>query len=159
MNFRPVPEVGAQAQLNRDRAAMEATEARLQAERDRYAAECEARRQERAAKVAAWQAQDEAERVEREQKREADRLARVQTDAVTLKASMREAFLRQPGTTPAAFEKLWPQMLEAHQIEQTLAVPVDLTELTLRELRARKSFANVEAGPNRLARDVVVIEG
>ena len=72
---------------------------------------------------------------------------------------MREAFLRTAGSTPEAFERVWPRLLQEHQIQETLAQPGDLVELTKRQLQARGSFANFDAVPSRYGEMVEVIEG
>jgi len=132
---RPPVLTGAQAQLDRDRAFAEQREAERERQRAKRQAEIEARDAERARKVAEWNAADEKECKEREAKRETERLERVTAEANTLKAQMRERFLRTPGSTVAGFEKAWPRLLESIQLEQTLSSPDMVTQLKNEMLR------------------------
>ena len=88
----------------------------------------------RAEKVKRWDEEDEKERKERERRREDDRLARVQAAEVDLKSRLREQFLRTPGSTPVGFDKVWPRLLEEHQVRETLAAS-DAATMLRDELR------------------------
>jgi hypothetical protein len=92
--------------------------ARIAAE---IAAESQQREEERKARVAKMDAEDDRIRKEREAELERLRVDRVTTAEVELKATMRAAYLEQPGSTPQEFERDWPVLLKQHRLAQTLA--------------------------------------
>lgn len=126
---RPVVEVGAQAQRNRDIAYAERQEAEREKERAKRQAEWDERDRLRAEQVARWDEEDARAAAEREAKFEADRLARTQEEARVLKDSLRARFLATAGSTPAQFEAVWPELLRQVQIDRTLAGQDAATQL------------------------------
>jgi hypothetical protein len=97
----------------------------------------EQRQAERAKQVAAWEEADRKEREEREAAREADRVERTKADERELKARMRAAYMETPGATEAGFARVWPQLMEQHQVAQTLAA-VPIHERLVAEFKAMR---------------------
>lgn len=117
-------------------------------------AEAVARRERDMARVAKSDA-DRARRVQAEIKREEEakkeraaardkHMAEVSATAEKeLKQRMRLQFLTQPGSTPEAFERLWPRLLEEHQLEAMRSGAGD-TAAEYRAYRSRVGLGRVD---------------
>ena len=132
--------IGAQAQLERDQEAAEAAREYREKQDAKRVAELKERDEKRAEQVKRWQEEDAKVAAERAAAREAERLERTKVAAAELKARLREQYLRTPGSTPQQFEKVWPRLLEEHQIRETLAASDPIATLKA-EMRAARGPA------------------
>ena len=89
-----------------------------------------------AQRMARYAAEDAADEKARQQRLETERRACVDAAERELKAQLQARFLSTPGSTLAAFNAAWPEMLRRHQIEATMSGE-SLLEQTAREMAQR----------------------